>query len=62
MHAESISCPLASVTVLQQKEKGKKRAAEEAGSRGGLHECDLMRAKNLTCGEHPCEKRDHMKR
>ncbi|KAJ7627599.1 hypothetical protein DFH06DRAFT_730947 [Mycena polygramma] len=61
-----VCCPLASVAALQQKGKGKKRAAaaEQEGvgigeERGGLHECDLVCGKALSCGEHRCEQRDH---
>ncbi|KAJ6486912.1 hypothetical protein C8R45DRAFT_869588 [Mycena sanguinolenta] len=62
-----VCCPLASVAALQQKAKGKKRAnantdAEAAGigeEQGGLHECDLVCGKPLSCGEHRCEQRDH---
>ncbi|KAJ7484752.1 hypothetical protein FB451DRAFT_91960 [Mycena latifolia] len=59
-----VCCPLASVAALQQKGKGKKRAveAEAVGvgeEQGGLHECDLVCGKMLSCGEHRCEGRDH---
>ncbi|KAJ7637122.1 hypothetical protein FB45DRAFT_908302 [Roridomyces roridus] len=59
-----LCCPLASVAALQQKSKGKKRAvdSEAAGvgeERGGLHECDLVCGKMLSCGEHRCEEKDH---
>ncbi|KAF8189869.1 hypothetical protein K438DRAFT_1538416, partial [Mycena galopus ATCC 62051] len=61
-----VCCPLASVAALQQKGKGKKRAqhaeAETTGigeEQGGLHECDLVCGKALSCGEHRCEQRDH---
>ena len=26
---------------------------------GGLHECDLVCGKMLSCGSHECEDRDH---
>ncbi|TRM63424.1 hypothetical protein BD626DRAFT_494323 [Schizophyllum amplum] len=56
-----VCCPLAALG----KSKGKKRrplAMEEMGvgeERGGLHECDLVCGKPLTCGNHRCEERDH---
>ncbi|KAK0473779.1 hypothetical protein IW261DRAFT_677706 [Armillaria novae-zelandiae] len=55
-----LCCPLASLAV---KSKGKKRMAgslEEIGEGpGGLHECDLICGKMLTCDNHQCEERDH---
>ncbi|KAJ7910620.1 hypothetical protein B0H13DRAFT_2251237 [Mycena leptocephala] len=42
-----VCCPLAS------------EAAGIGEERGGLHECDLVCGKNLSCGEHRCEQRDH---
>ncbi|KAK0489493.1 hypothetical protein EDD18DRAFT_1189467 [Armillaria luteobubalina] len=55
-----VCCPLAS---LAGKGKGKKRMAgslEEIGEGpGGLHECDLICGKMLTCENHQCEERDH---
>ncbi|KAJ7512060.1 hypothetical protein B0H11DRAFT_1698808 [Mycena galericulata] len=59
-----VCCPLASVAALQQKGKGKKRAVESEAvgvgeERGGLHECDLVCGKMLSCGEHHCEEKDH---
>ncbi|KAJ7136015.1 hypothetical protein C8R44DRAFT_609441 [Mycena epipterygia] len=59
-----VCCPLASVAALQQKGKGKKRAVETEAvgvgeESGGLHECDLVCGKILSCGEHRCEGRDH---
>ncbi|KAG7446740.1 uncharacterized protein BT62DRAFT_948549 [Guyanagaster necrorhizus] len=55
-----LCCPLASLAV---KTKGKKRMitpAEDIGEGpGGLHECDLICGKMLTCGNHRCEERDH---
>ncbi|KAJ7096711.1 hypothetical protein B0H15DRAFT_54387 [Mycena belliarum] len=59
-----VCCPLASVAALQQKSKGKKRAIEADAvgvgeEHGGLHECDLVCGKMLSCGEHRCEARDH---
>jgi transcriptional repressor NF-X1 len=59
-----VCCPLASVAALQQ-QKGKKKRAMEAEAvgvgeeRGGLHECDLVCGKLLSCGEHRCEEKDH---
>ncbi|KAK0203953.1 hypothetical protein DFS33DRAFT_1260721 [Desarmillaria ectypa] len=54
-----ICCPLASLAV---KNKGKRRMimpAEEIGGPGGLHDCDLVCGKMLTCGNHRCKERDH---
>lgn len=57
-------CPLASLALTTGK-KGKKRADGpelESGvgeERGGLHECDLICGKILSCGNHRCEERDH---
>ncbi|KAG6877743.1 hypothetical protein C0993_004457 [Termitomyces sp. T159_Od127] len=44
--------------------KGKKRAVASAQEGigeepGGLHECDLVCGKMLSCGLHKCEERDH---
>lgn len=59
-------CPLASLAMATGGKKGKKRAVEEASAavgigeeRGGLHECDLVCGKMLSCGNHRCEERDH---
>ncbi|KAK7019052.1 FKBP12-associated protein 1-like protein [Favolaschia claudopus] len=61
-----VCCPLASVAAMQSKSKGKKRANAHGDAevgigeeRGGLHECDLVCGKPLSCGEHRCELRDH---
>ncbi|KAK0217433.1 hypothetical protein EDD85DRAFT_1029594 [Armillaria nabsnona] len=54
-----LCCPLASLTV---KGKGKKRmtgSLEIGEGPGGLHECDLICGKMLTCENHQCEERDH---
>ena len=56
-------CPLASLVF----GKGKKTRAVGADAHsagigeeeGGLHECDLLFRKMLTCGNHTCDKRDH---
>ena len=57
-----LCCPLASLASVAGK-KGKKRAnGSEQGvgeERGGLHECDLICGKTLSCGNHKCEERDH---
>ncbi|KAG2003340.1 shuttle craft protein [Coprinopsis cinerea AmutBmut pab1-1] len=59
-----ICCPLASLAAVTNK-KGKKKAAAMDPStapgteRGGLHECDLVCGKPLSCGNHRCEERDH---
>ncbi|KAJ7912584.1 hypothetical protein B0H13DRAFT_2250977 [Mycena leptocephala] len=47
-----VCCPLASVAALQQKGKGKKRAAE-------VEAAGIGEERNLSCGEHRCEQRDH---
>ncbi|KAF8909061.1 hypothetical protein CPB85DRAFT_1308246 [Mucidula mucida] len=55
-----VCCPLASFT--SAKNKGKKRGVEpaEIGEEpGGMHECDLVCGKMLSCGNHRCEDRDH---
>ncbi|KAK0192391.1 hypothetical protein F5146DRAFT_1102355 [Armillaria mellea] len=55
-----LCCPLASLAV---KGKGKKRmigSLEEIGEGpGGLHECDLICGKMLSCDNHQCEEQDH---
>ena len=57
-----LCCPLASLASVAGK-KGKKRVnGSEQGvgeERGGLHECDLICGKTLSCGNHKCEERDH---
>ena len=59
-----LCCPLASLAVAPGR-KGKKRAGmSEEGvgigeEQGGLHECDLVCGKTLSCGNHKCEERDH---
>lgn len=55
-----VCCPLASL-VVAAKGKGKKRGVvDKAGiDETGLHECDLICAKMLACGNHRCEERDH---
>ena len=55
-----VCCPLASFA--SAKGKGKKRVvdpAEVGEGPGGLHECDLVCGKMLSCGNHRCEERDH---
>ena len=43
--------------------KGRRRVVEDGlvigEERGGLHECDLVCGKMLSCGNHRCEERDH---
>lgn len=55
-----ICCPLASLAMV--KKKGKKQAGPDALSlvdTEGVHECDLVCGKLLSCGNHYCEARDH---
>ncbi|TFK41756.1 hypothetical protein BDQ12DRAFT_733207 [Crucibulum laeve] len=56
-----VCCPLASLAATGK--KGRKRIVEEGPAvgeeRGGLHECDLVCGKLLSCGNHRCEERDH---
>ncbi|KAF9445356.1 hypothetical protein P691DRAFT_710436 [Macrolepiota fuliginosa MF-IS2] len=59
-------CPLASLAMTSGGKKGKKRMVDEAAAgagigeeKGGLHECDLVCGKMLSCGNHRCEDRDH---
>lgn len=58
-----LCCPLASLS--SGAKKGKKRAGvvDLGGGmgeeQGGLHECDLICGKTLSCGNHTCEERDH---
>lgn len=61
-------CPLASLAITTGGKKGKKRLVDESANpvgigeeRGGLHECDLVCGKLLSCGIHRCEERDHKK-
>ncbi|KAJ3535850.1 hypothetical protein NMY22_g6296 [Coprinellus aureogranulatus] len=57
-----ICCPLASLASAQKKGKKRAQASNEPGigeERGGLHECDLVCGKMLSCGNHRCEERDH---
>jgi transcriptional repressor NF-X1 len=54
-------CPLASLASAAGK-RGKKRTGAESGvgeEQGGLHECDLVCGKLLSCGDHRCEEKDH---
>ncbi|TFK63598.1 hypothetical protein BDN72DRAFT_963814 [Pluteus cervinus] len=63
-----ICCPLASLAATAAK-KGKKKvtmstlnSADTVGvgeERGGLHECDLVCGRMLSCGNHRCEEKDH---
>ena len=57
-----ICCPLASLSISTR--KGKKRAPVNGNigvgeEQGGLHECDLICGKALSCGNHKCELKDH---
>ncbi|KXN84089.1 hypothetical protein AN958_00476, partial [Leucoagaricus sp. SymC.cos] len=59
-------CPLASLAMATGGKKSKKRMVEEpppsigiGEERGGLHECDLVCGKMLSCRNHRCEERDH---
>lgn len=57
-----VCCPLASLAMPAGKGKAKKRATNTEDldeAIGGLHECDLVCGKPLTCGNHRCEERDH---
>ena len=55
-----ICCPLAALATSGK--KGRRRVAEDGvvgEEHGGLHECDLVCGKMLSCGNHKCEERDH---
>ena len=61
-----VCCPLAALA--NSGKKGRRRAggggAEDGlalvgEELGGLHECDLVCGKMLSCGNHKCEERDH---
>ena len=57
-----VCCPLAALA--NSGKKGRRRAAEDGlvvvgEEYGGLHECDLVCGKMLSCGNHKCEERDH---
>ncbi|KIK58128.1 hypothetical protein GYMLUDRAFT_121780, partial [Collybiopsis luxurians FD-317 M1] len=59
-----ICCPLASLAGASLKSKGKKLIATTTATQfdadpEGLHVCDLVCGKMLSCGEHQCEERDH---
>ncbi|KIK58127.1 hypothetical protein GYMLUDRAFT_45677 [Collybiopsis luxurians FD-317 M1] len=59
-----ICCPLASLAGASLRSKGKKRAVTTTATQfdadpEGLHVCDLVCGKMLSCGEHQCEERDH---
>ncbi|TFK89666.1 hypothetical protein K466DRAFT_486400 [Polyporus arcularius HHB13444] len=55
-----LCCPMASLAGLA-KGKGKKRAGADVAlvDQAGVHECDLVCGKPLSCGNHYCEERDH---
>lgn len=52
-----LCCPLASLGAI--KGKGKKGVISASDLEPGLHLCDLVCGKPLTCGQHHCEERDH---
>ena len=57
-----VCCPLAALA--NTGKKGRRRVAEDGlvvvgEEYGGLHECDLVCGKMLSCGNHKCEERDH---
>ena len=57
-----ICCPLASLSVSTKKGKKRVPVNENVGigeEQGGLHECDLVCGKALSCGNHKCELKDH---
>ncbi|KAF8157144.1 hypothetical protein B0H34DRAFT_712422 [Crassisporium funariophilum] len=59
-----LCCPLASLAVNVGKKGRRRVAAVDDGpgigeEQGGLHECDLVCGKMLSCGNHRCEQRDH---
>lgn len=55
-------CPLASLAIVN-KGKGKKKVtvldSDGLNDGAGWHECDLVCGKQLGCGNHNCEQRDH---
>jgi transcriptional repressor NF-X1 len=53
-----VCCHLGSLA-LAAKGKGKKRGVQAAIGESGLHECDLVCGKVLSCGNHQCDERDH---
>ena len=58
-----ICCPLAALANNSGK-KGRRRVVDDGlvvvgEEQGGLHECDLVCGKMLSCGNHKCEERDH---
>ena len=57
-----ICCPLAALA--NSGKKGRRRVVDDGlvgvgEEHGGLHECDLVCGKMLSCGNHKCEERDH---
>ncbi|KAI9510184.1 hypothetical protein F5148DRAFT_1181382 [Russula earlei] len=57
-----LCCPLANLANVTS--KGKKKASgniipAEFADVGGWHLCDVVCGKLLSCGNHPCEERDH---
>ncbi|KIL58249.1 hypothetical protein M378DRAFT_27649 [Amanita muscaria Koide BX008] len=59
-----LCCPLSSLAFGKGK-KGRAAVVDPTAAagigeeEGGLHECDLVCGKMLSCGNHTCEKRDH---
>jgi len=56
-----LCCPLASLAINVSK-RGKRRGVVEYNQgireeQGGLHECDLVCSRMLSCGNHRCEQR-----
>ncbi len=58
-----LCCPLASLAMTAKKGKRRVAAVEDSQGigeeQGGLHECDLVCGKLLSCGNHRCERREH---
>lgn len=52
-----VCCPMASLAMT--KGKGKKRAIADDPDIAGMHQCDLVCARTLSCRNHTCEERDH---
>jgi transcriptional repressor NF-X1 len=57
-----LCCPLAALAG-PSKKKGKKAgpaiALPDGDDETGLHVCDLVCGKTLSCGNHTCEEQDH---
>ena len=61
-----VCCPLAALANNTSGKKGRRRVVDDGlvvvavgEEHGGLHECDLVCGKMLSCGNHKCEERDH---